>query len=343
MLPPGLGFNAVGAKALAAAKHARLPKSYWDWQPMLAANAKGVFPYTPATNLLYGLREALAMLQEEGLEQVFARHDRHAEATRRAVRAWGLEILCLEPREYSSSLTAVLVPQGHQCRRAARDHPGALRPVARQRARQAGRPGVPDRSSRRLQRSDARRHPVRHRDGPARSAGFAVAGSGVAAALDYLCGAVAGRRRNERARPDSPTAYDPGRGAALLDLLAARRGLVCAVGAGGKKTTLYRLVEAHLAARTSRIGLTCTVAMAPPPPWLGAPVIEEPSRLACALDDLGRDRSVTVYAQPSPKPGRVGGVAPDVLARLHHEGGVRRHAGQGGRRPHALDQGARRG
>ncbi len=112
----------------------------------------------------------------------------------------------------------------------------------------------------------------------------------------------------------------PAAAPALLDLLAARRGLVCAVGAGGKKTTLYRLVEAHLAARTPRIGLTCTVAMAPPPAWLGAPVIEEPSRLACALDDLGRDRSLTVYAQPSPKPGRVGGVAPDVLARLHHEG-----------------------
>ena len=111
MLPPGLGFNALGDKALAAARNARLPKSYWDWQPMLSANAKGVFPYTPATNLLYGLREALSMLQEQGLEQVFARHARHAEATRRAVRAWGLELLCLDPREYSSSLTAVLVPE----------------------------------------------------------------------------------------------------------------------------------------------------------------------------------------------------------------------------------------
>jgi alanine-glyoxylate transaminase/serine-glyoxylate transaminase/serine-pyruvate transaminase len=110
MLPPGLGFNALGGKAPAAAKNARLPKSYWDWQPMLSANAKGVFPYTPATNLLYGLREALSMLQEQGLEQVFARHTRHAEATRRAVRAWGLDLLCLDAREYSSSLTAVLVP-----------------------------------------------------------------------------------------------------------------------------------------------------------------------------------------------------------------------------------------
>jgi alanine-glyoxylate transaminase/serine-glyoxylate transaminase/serine-pyruvate transaminase len=111
MLPPGLGFNALSDKALAAAGNARLPKSYWDWRPMLSANAKGVFPYTPATNLLYGLREALSMLQEQGLEQVFARHARHAEATRRAVRAWGLELLCLDPREYSSSLTAVLVPE----------------------------------------------------------------------------------------------------------------------------------------------------------------------------------------------------------------------------------------
>jgi alanine-glyoxylate transaminase / serine-glyoxylate transaminase / serine-pyruvate transaminase len=111
MLPPGLGFNGLGDKALAAAANARLPKSYWDWQPMLDANAKGVFPYTPATNLLYGLRESLSMLQEQGLEQVFARHARHAEATRRAIRTWGLELLCLDPHEYSSSLTAVLVPE----------------------------------------------------------------------------------------------------------------------------------------------------------------------------------------------------------------------------------------
>ena len=99
-------------KALAASRTARLPRSYWEWEPMLAANAKAVFPYTPATNLLYGLREAIAMLQEEGLERVFARHDRHAEATRRAVRAWGLEVLCQDPREYSSSLTAVRLPDG---------------------------------------------------------------------------------------------------------------------------------------------------------------------------------------------------------------------------------------
>jgi len=113
MLPPGLGFNAVSEKALAASESATLPKSYWDWKPMLANNAKGYFPYTPATNLLYGLDEALTMLLEEGLDNVFARHDRLAEATRRAVRAWGLEILCLNDDEYSSSLTAVLMPEGH--------------------------------------------------------------------------------------------------------------------------------------------------------------------------------------------------------------------------------------
>jgi alanine-glyoxylate transaminase/serine-glyoxylate transaminase/serine-pyruvate transaminase len=110
MLPPGLGFNAVSEKGLAAAKAARLPKSYWDWQGMLASNKSGFFPYTPATNLLYGLRESLDMLQEEGLENVFARHARHGEATRRAVRAWGLETVCLDPKNYSSSVTAVFVP-----------------------------------------------------------------------------------------------------------------------------------------------------------------------------------------------------------------------------------------
>jgi alanine-glyoxylate transaminase/serine-glyoxylate transaminase/serine-pyruvate transaminase len=113
MLPPGLGFNAIGDRALAARSSAGLPKSYWDWGPLLAANADGFFPYTPPTNLLYGLREALAMLAEEGLENVFARHRRHAEATRRAVGAWGLEVLCEDPAEYSSSLTAVLVGEQH--------------------------------------------------------------------------------------------------------------------------------------------------------------------------------------------------------------------------------------
>src|SRR5205085_8764487 len=100
-------------KALAASKAAKLPRSFFDWGEMIAANATGYFPYTPATNLLYGLREAIAMLEEEGLENVFRRHDRHAEATRRAVNAWGLEVLCLNAAEYSSSLTAVLMPEGH--------------------------------------------------------------------------------------------------------------------------------------------------------------------------------------------------------------------------------------
>ena len=113
MLPPGIGFNAVSEKALAAARHARLPKAYWDWAPVLAAKRSGFFPYTPPTNLLYGLREALNMLAEEGLPAVFARHHRHAEATRRAVAGWGLELVSQDPREYSDSLTAVLVPEPH--------------------------------------------------------------------------------------------------------------------------------------------------------------------------------------------------------------------------------------
>lgn len=117
MLPPGLSFNAVGEKALAAHGRATLPRAYWDWSAVLAANEKGFFPYTPATNLLYGLKEALAMLREEGLAQVFARHARHAEATRRAVRAWGLEILCAVPEEYSDSITAVMMPPGHDADR----------------------------------------------------------------------------------------------------------------------------------------------------------------------------------------------------------------------------------
>lgn len=113
MLPPGLSFNAVSEKALAANKSAKLHRYYWDWQEMLTPNRQGFFPYTPATNLLYGLREALNMLHEEGLENVFARHARHGEATRAAVRAWGLEIVCEQPQEYSNSLTAVFMPEGH--------------------------------------------------------------------------------------------------------------------------------------------------------------------------------------------------------------------------------------
>ena len=113
MLPPGLGFNAVSVKAMAAGKTAKLPRSYFDWREMIRANQAGFYPYTPATSLLYGLHEALAMLQEEGLSNVFRRHARHAEATRAAVRAWGLDIVCAEPREYSNTLTAVLLPEGH--------------------------------------------------------------------------------------------------------------------------------------------------------------------------------------------------------------------------------------
>lgn len=113
MLPPGLAFNAVSARALAAADDARLPRSYWDWREMLAANARGYFPYTPSTNLLYGLHEALAMLREEGLPQVYARHSRHAQAARLAVAAWGLELLSLDPTAHSAALTAVIMPQGH--------------------------------------------------------------------------------------------------------------------------------------------------------------------------------------------------------------------------------------
>jgi alanine-glyoxylate transaminase / serine-glyoxylate transaminase / serine-pyruvate transaminase len=113
MLPPGIAFNAIGPKARAAAKSSRFPKSYWNWEEIIAANKSGFFPYTPATNLLYGLREAIRMLLEEGLDNVFARHARLAEATRRAARAWGLEILCLNPEEYSNTLTALLMPEGH--------------------------------------------------------------------------------------------------------------------------------------------------------------------------------------------------------------------------------------
>ena len=113
MLPPGMGFNAISAKALQASASARLPRSYWDWQEMMKSNRSGFFPYTPPTTLLYGLQEALRMLHEEGLPNVFGRHARHAEAARAAVRAWELEIVCEEPREYSSTCTAVFLPEGH--------------------------------------------------------------------------------------------------------------------------------------------------------------------------------------------------------------------------------------
>ena len=117
MLPPGLGFNAISEKALAASRTNKLPRSYWDWQEMVKINPTGFFPYTPATNLLYGLREALAMLQEEGLDNVFARHERLATACRAAVKAWGLEVLCQNPAEHSPVLTAVLMPPSHDADR----------------------------------------------------------------------------------------------------------------------------------------------------------------------------------------------------------------------------------
>ena len=113
MLPPGLSFNALSDKALSAHSSATLPRSFWDWAPVLKANKQNLFPYTPTTNLLYGLREALRMLLAQGLKQVFARHHRHAEATRCAARAWGLELLCANPSEYSSSITAIMMPGGH--------------------------------------------------------------------------------------------------------------------------------------------------------------------------------------------------------------------------------------
>ena len=113
MLPPGISFNAISEKAIAANNRAKLPRSYWDWQEMLKPNQTGFFPFTPATNMLYGLREALLMLQEEGLPNVFRRHDRHAQAARAAVRAWDLEIVCENPREYSSSVTVAFMPKGH--------------------------------------------------------------------------------------------------------------------------------------------------------------------------------------------------------------------------------------
>lgn len=113
MLPPGLSFNAVSTKALAAGKSAKLPRAFWSWEDMLEANKTGYFPYTPATNLLFGLREAIAMLHEEGLPNVYARHIRHGEATRRAARAWGLELVCQNPADYSPVLTAIMMPAGH--------------------------------------------------------------------------------------------------------------------------------------------------------------------------------------------------------------------------------------
>jgi alanine-glyoxylate transaminase / serine-glyoxylate transaminase / serine-pyruvate transaminase len=113
MLPPGLGFNAVSAKAMTASKAARMPRSYWRWEEIVKFNQDGFFPYTPATNLLFGLKEALQMMRAEGLENIFARHKRHSEAARRAVEAWGLDLVCQDPAQYSSTVTAVMMPQNH--------------------------------------------------------------------------------------------------------------------------------------------------------------------------------------------------------------------------------------
>lgn len=112
MLPPGLGFNAISKKALAANKAAKLPRAYFDWQPMIDANESGLYPFTPATGHFFGLREAIAMIDEEGFDNLFARHDRLAEAARRAVRAWGFDILCADPRSHANALTAIVVPEG---------------------------------------------------------------------------------------------------------------------------------------------------------------------------------------------------------------------------------------
>jgi alanine-glyoxylate transaminase/serine-glyoxylate transaminase/serine-pyruvate transaminase len=117
MVPPGIGFVAVSEKARRAGKTATLPRAYWEWEEIITQNETGFFPYTPPTNLLYGLREALLMLEEEGLSNIFSRHARHAEATRAAVRAWGLELVCEDPREYSSSMTAIFLPEGHNADR----------------------------------------------------------------------------------------------------------------------------------------------------------------------------------------------------------------------------------
>ena len=168
MLPPGLGFNAVSDKARAASKTNASPRSYWDWADIIKANERGYWPYTPATNLLYGLKEAIAMLLEEGLDQVFARHQRHAAATRAAVRAWGLEILCEDPREYSGILTAVMMPDGtgaDRFRQVVLDNYDMSLGAGLTKAR---RQGVPDRPSRPLQRSHADGNAVGGRNGSER-------------------------------------------------------------------------------------------------------------------------------------------------------------------------------
>ena len=165
MLPPGLGFNAVSEKALAVAKANPSMRSYWDWQDVIAINKVGTWPYTPATNLLFGLKEAIAMLEEEGLDNVFARHKRHSAATRAAVKAWGLETQCQDPHAHSPALTGVVMPEGHDADTFPQGGAGEFRHVARHRPQQDQGQGVPDRPYRPLQRSDADGHAVGRRDG----------------------------------------------------------------------------------------------------------------------------------------------------------------------------------
>ena len=166
MLPPGMSFNAISAKARAASEHAHLMKSYWSWDPMIAANAQGFFTYTPSTNLLFGLRESLRMLREEGLEDVFARHRRLAEAARAAVREWGLEILCRCEEERSPVVTTVMMPEGYDADELRRVVGGSVEPVAWRRVGKIEGPRVSNRPSRRLQRADVDGDIVRGGDGP---------------------------------------------------------------------------------------------------------------------------------------------------------------------------------
>ena len=165
MLPPGMSFNAVSDKALDAAKTSQLPKSFWDWDDMINMNKIGFFPYTPATQMLHGLAASIDMLHEEGLENVFARHDRFAEATRRAVRGWGLEIMCRDPKYYSPTITGVMMPDGPRRRRVPQPRARHVQHLVRHELRPLRRQDVPHRPSRRHQRPDADRRAGRHRDG----------------------------------------------------------------------------------------------------------------------------------------------------------------------------------
>ena len=165
MMPPGMSFNAVSDKALAASKTSKLPKSFWAWDDMLNMNKIGFFPYTPATQMLHGLADGIEMLHEEGLDNVFARHDRLAEATRRAVRAWGLEIMCREPKYYSPTITAVMLPEGHDADAFRNARARHLQHLLRRELRPLRRQVFPHRPSRRHQRRHADRRARHHRDG----------------------------------------------------------------------------------------------------------------------------------------------------------------------------------